>query len=164
MRTIKFKGKCISPKYEDKIACGSLLSFPNGEVRIFEHDHDKVFNYYSVHPDTVCQFTGFLDKNGKEIYEGDVLRSDEYPYSCLEDGVRDNYYAVVYYCEEGACFGTVTAKNPSSDVGGVSDGILDDVEREKMKKFEVVGNIHDEKWQQYGEYFKTEEGTEADND
>lgn len=163
MRTIKFKGKCISPKYEDKIACGSLLSFPNGEVRIFEHDHDKVFNYYSVDPDTVCQFTGFLDKNGKEIYEGDVLRSDEYPYSCIGDKERDNYHAVVYYCEEGACFGIVTVKNPGSDVGGISDGILDDVEREKMKNFEVIGNIHEEKWKQYGEYFKNE-GKEADND
>lgn len=117
-----------------------------------------------VYPNTVCQFTGFLDKNGKEIYEGDVLRSDEYPYSCIGDNRRDNYYAVVYYCEKGACFGTVTAKNISSSSWGISDGILDDVEREKMKSFEVIGNIHEEKWQQYGEYFKTEEGKEADND
>ena len=93
-----------------------------------------------------------------------MLRSDEYPYSCIGDKARDNYYAVVYYCEEGACFGTVTVKNPNSSVAGISDGILDDVEREKMKSFEVIGNIHEEKWQQYGEYFKTEEEKEADND
>lgn len=114
-------------------------------------------------PATVCQFTGFLDKNGKEIYEGDVLRSDEYPYSCIGDKKRDNYYAVVYYCEEGACFGTVTAKNPSSYVGGISDGILDDVEREKMKTLEVVGNIHDPEWKQYGEYIQEEDKEESDD-
>lgn len=161
MRTIKFKGKCISPKYEDKIACGSLLTFPDGTARIFEHDHAKVFNYFSVDPDTICQFTGFHDKNSKEIYEGDVLRSDEYPYSSIEDGKLDNYYAVVYYCDEGACFGTMTVKNPDSKVLGISDGILDDVEREKMKRFEVVGNIHDDKWKHYAEYFRTKEETEA---
>lgn len=109
-----------------------------------------------VDPDTVCQFTGFLDKNGKEIYEGDVLRSDENPYS-YGDKERDNYYAVVYYCEEGACFGIVTVKNPNSSVAGISDGILDDVEREKMKNFEVIGNVHDEEWKQYREYIQDED-------
>ena len=164
MRTIKFRGKKPtngvwvygSLVYSNEIQAAIYFQTGRGLVKSME--------WVYVNPETVGQFTGFLDKNGKEIYEGDVLRSDEYPYSCIGDKKRDNYYAVVYYCEEGACFGTVTAKNPSSDVGGISDGILDDVEREKMKNFEVVGNIHEEKWQQYGEYFKTEEEKEADND
>lgn len=162
MRTIKFKAKKIN---NDDWVVGSLAIY--GKIAYIlpeENIGQPLAVFEKVDPATVCQFTGFLDKNGKEIYEGDVLRSDEYPYSCIGDKKRDNYYAVVYYCEEGACFGTVTAKNPSSDVRGISDGILDDVEREKMKNFEVVGNIHEEKWQQYGEYFKTEEEKEADND
>ena len=159
MRTIKFRGK--------RLDNGEWLEGyyrGNNEGKAFISRIKRPPLSFEVDPDTVCQFTGFLDKNGKEIYEGDVLRSDEYPYSCIGDNRRDNYYAVVYYCEEGACFGIVTVKNPNSSVAGISDGILDDVEREKMKNFEVVGNIHEEKWQQYGEYFKTEEGTEADND
>nr|DAO57286.1 MAG TPA: YopX protein [Caudoviricetes sp.] len=161
MRTIKFKAKSLEDgewNYGDLSHVADQTLVKNNPCR-----EGRPIYTFAVDRNTVCQFTGFLDKNGKEIYEGDVLRSDVYPYSCLKDNERDNYYAVVYYCEEGACFGTVTAKNPSSDVRGISDGILDDVEREKMKNFEVVGNIHEEKWQQYGEYFKTEE-KEADND
>ena len=159
MRIIKFKGK--------RLDNGEWLEGyyrGNYEGKAFISRIKRPPLLFEVDPSTVCQFTGFLDKNGKEIYVGDVLRSDEYPYSCIGDKERDNYYAVVYYCEEGACFGTVTVKNPNSSVAGISDGILDDVEREKMKNFEVVGNIHEEKWQQYGEYFKTEEEKEADND
>ena len=154
MRTIKFKGTCITPEREGETVYGSLLAIPDEKVRILEPCSGSVFNFCIVDPDTVCQFTGFLDKNGKEIYEGDVLRSDTYPYSCIGDKERDNYYAVVYYCEEGACFGTVTVKNPNSSVSGISDGILDDVEREKMKSFEVIGNIHDTEWKQYREYIQ----------
>lgn len=161
MRTIKFKAKSLEDgewNYGDLSHVADQTLVKNNPCR-----EGRPIYTFAVAPATVCQFTGILDKNGKEIYEGDVLRSDEYPYSDLEDGKRDNYFAVVYYHEESARFVTVTIKNPVSTVCGISEGNHGDVSRDEMMDFEVVGNIHEEKWQQYGEYFKNEE-KEADND
>ena len=163
MRTIKFKGKRIdNGEWEE----GGLLQSVNGITLIGDNQgyicsdgygHYDDFNIRQVDPDTVCQFTGLLDKNGKEIYEGDVLRSDTYPFSCLEDNQYDNYYGAIGWSEEEALFYIVAIKNPKSSVRGISDGISDSISQKMMQGFEVIGNVHDEEWKQYRAYIQDED-------
>lgn len=152
MRTIKFKGQKPS---NGAWVYGCLVYSNEIEAAIYfqtGNDSAKVMDLVYVDPDTVCQFTGFLDKNGKEIYEGDVLRSDEYPYSCIGDNRRDNYFGVIEWNENEAAFYIVTIKNPKSSVKGISDGISDYLSKSALQDFEVVGNIHDDEWKQFREH------------
>lgn len=36
-------------------------------------EHPDLYDFRTVIPETVCQYTGLTDKNGKKIFEGDVL-------------------------------------------------------------------------------------------
>lgn len=117
MREIKFRGKDII----------------TGEWRYGEFTPEKMWptklvdcvgEYHSepaqnVRPETVGQYTGLKDKNGREIYEGDILH----------DSYTDNTFEVYF---DGGSF----------DVKGILEKdacYLNDISSDS----EVIGNIHD---------------------
>lgn len=157
MRTIKFKGKRIdNGEWEE----GGLLQSVNGITLIGDNQgyicgdgygHYDDFNIRQVDPDTVCQFTGLLDKNGKEIYEGDVLRSDEYPYRS-RDKECENYFGLIEWNKNEAAFYILTIKNPKYSIKGIFDGTSDYISQSALQDFEVIGNIYDDEWKQFREH------------
>ena len=68
-REIKFRGKRLSTR---EWVYGSLIQWKDGTMTIITENKEDHSEFY-VNPDTVGQYTGLQDRNGKEIYEWDIL-------------------------------------------------------------------------------------------
>ena len=127
-RTIKFRGKRID---NGEWVYGDLeYNRAKNIARIHTYDEDgEYLMQHSVDPATVGQFTGLLDKNGKEIYEGDIV-------------VYGSHCKHIVEFKHGM-FGYTLMDGWFVGYGGNSNFTFNPLD--KSNEHEIIGNIHEQK-------------------
>lgn len=134
MRAIKFRGKSL--KYGNWLY-GSLWLGGDNAYIIHERPVEKAgemmwHDTYVTEIDfeTIGQYTGLKDANGKEIYEGDIISQN-----------RDIIGMICFSSRYG-----FSVKKNSTTWSLVNFCVYSDFDSGILSGIEVIGNIHDNKY------------------
>lgn len=103
---------------------GCLYSCNDGQYEIYFYDEDYGVTRFicDIISKTVGKFTGLTDKNGKKIFEGDILRN-----------IESNAFVLICYGGCSFCY----------SYNGIIYGVNDIEAVLETNEWEAIGNIYD---------------------
>tara|TARA_R110000764_G_scaffold40652_2_gene90841 strand:- start:139 stop:561 length:423 start_codon:yes stop_codon:yes gene_type:complete len=132
MREIKFRA--WNP--ENK----SMVEFDNekaaNDIYIAKHLLNLIANKHELGENLLMQFTGLQDKNGVDIYEGDVIKT--YHFTSRANGKFEYINHIVKWSEKFHGWFLLNCESMDENDGSIQFF----VHLRANKDFEITGNIH----------------------